>query len=144
MVIDRKDIYVYMMRSLRKESGSPNLIDHHPNSLKLLGLLRVERNAHVRASTLVDAKFCIIQKLHRFAHFNQKNTHISGDKIVHKCTIATVTVHICTVIVALAFNILMIFSLSLSLSFGHSPFPFPHFFLTSLSLSEFCLWVSPF
>ena len=72
MVIDRKDIYVYMMRSLRKESGSPNLIDHRPNSLKLLGQLHVDRNAHVSSSTLVDVKFCIIQKVHRFAHFDQK------------------------------------------------------------------------
>ena len=135
---------MYMMRSLRKESGSPNLIDHRPNSLKRLGLLLVDRNAHVRASTLVDVKFCIIQKVHRFAHFDQKNTHIIGGKIMHKCTIVTVTVHICMVTVALAFNILIIFYLSLSLSFGHSPFPFPHFFLASLSLSEFCLWVSPF
>ena len=48
MVIDRKDMYVYMMRSLRKESGSPNLINHRPNSLKLLGLLHVDSNAHVK------------------------------------------------------------------------------------------------
>ena len=34
---------------------------------------------------------------------------------MHKCTIAIVTVHICTVTVACAFNILIIFSLSLSL-----------------------------
>ena len=48
MVIDRKDMYVYMMRSLRKEGGSPNLINHRPNSLKLLGLLHVDSNAHVK------------------------------------------------------------------------------------------------
>ena len=34
---------------------------------------------------------------------------------MHKCTIAIVTVHICTVTVTCAFNILIIFSLSLSL-----------------------------
>ena len=32
-----------------------------------------------------------------FTQFEQKNTHINGCKIVHLCTIATVTVHICTV-----------------------------------------------
>ena len=68
-----------------------------------------------RASTLVDAKSCKMQKTLHFTHFNQKNTHISGCKIVHKCIIATVTAHICMVTVAFAFNILVIFSLSLSL-----------------------------
>ena len=57
----------------------------------------------------------------------QKNIHISGCKIVHLCTIATVTVHICTVIVALAFIILHFFlSPYLTLSFSTST-------LTSLS-----------
>jgi len=58
-------------------------------------------------------------------HFDPKNTHISGFKNVHKCTITTVIVHICTVTVALAFIILVIFSLSLSLLLSlspHSPF----------------------
>ena len=70
----------------------------------------------IRASTSVDAKSCKMQKILHFTHFDPKNTHISGCKIVHKCTIATVTVHICTVNVALAFNILVIFSLFLSLA----------------------------
>ena len=43
----------------------------------------------------------------------KKNTHMSRDKIVHKCTIATITVYIyiyiCMVIVARAFNILVFF-----------------------------------
>ena len=58
-----------------------------------------------------------------------KKTHISGCKIVHKCTNAIIIVHICTIIVALAFNILVIFSLSLSLV---------AFTLTSLSV--FLIW----
>ena len=82
-----------------------------------------------RASTLVDAKSCKMQKTLHFTHFNQKNTHISGCKIVHKCIIATVTAHICMVTVAFAFNILVIFSLSLSLVA-----------LTLTSLSLFLIW----
>ena len=39
-----------------------------------------------RASTLVDAKFSKIQKFLHFTNFDQKNIHISGCKIVHKCT----------------------------------------------------------
>ena len=50
-----------------------------------------------------------MEKLTDFIHFEQKNTHISGCKIVHKCVIATVTMHICTVTIACAFNILIIF-----------------------------------
>ena len=53
------------------------------------------KKALKRASVSVDAKSCKIQK----------TLHFSGCKIVHKCTTATVTVHICTVTVALAFNI---------------------------------------
>ena len=45
-----------------------------------------------------------------------QNTHISGCKIVYKCTSATVTVHICTVTITLLFNILLFFPLSTSLS----------------------------
>ena len=45
----------------------------------------------------------------RYAHFDPKNTHISGCKIVHKCTSAIVIVHICTITVAYAFNILVFF-----------------------------------
>ena len=54
-------------------------------------------------------KSCKIQKVVHFTHFKQKNSYISGCKIVHKCTSATVTVHICTVTVACAFNILVFF-----------------------------------
>ena len=63
----------------------------------------------LRATTLADAKLCKIEKCAHFTHFEQKNTHISRCKIVHLCTIATVTVHICTVIVACAFVIILIF-----------------------------------
>ena len=31
-----------------ERKGSPNLINHRPNSLKLLGLLHVDSNAHVK------------------------------------------------------------------------------------------------
>ena len=66
----------------------------------------------VRATESVDAKLCKIEKCAHFTHFEQKNTHISGCKIVHLCTIAIATVHICTVTVALVFIILLDFSLS--------------------------------
>ena len=59
----------------------------------------------------------------------KKNTHISGCKIVYKCISAIVTVHICTVTVALTFNILVIFPLSLSLVA-----------LTLTPLSLFLIW----
>ena len=49
-----------------------------------------------------------MKKLTDFTHFEQKNTYISGCKIMHKCIIATVIVHICTATVACAFNILII------------------------------------
>ena len=52
------------------------------------------------------------KKVIPFTHFGQKNTHNNGCKIMHLCIIATVIMHICTVIIALAFNIFMIFSLS--------------------------------
>ena len=42
-------------------------------------------------------------------HILAKKTHISGCKIVYLYTITTVTVHICTVIVACVFDILIIF-----------------------------------
>ena len=73
----------------------------------------------IRATTSVIKKSYKIQKIAYFTYFDQKNTHISGCKIVHKCTIATITVHICTVTIVCAFNILIIsdslflFSLSL-------------------------------
>ena len=69
--------------------------------------------ASVGALALVCITSCKIEKVTDFAHFEQKNTHISGCKIVHKCTRATITVHICTIIVALAFNILIISNLLL-------------------------------
>ena len=73
----------------------------------------------LRATALVDAKLCKIEKVAHFTYFEQKNTYISRCKIVHLCTIATITVHICTVTVACAFIILLVFSL-------------------------YCLWCSPF
>ena len=66
----------------------------------------------LRASTSVDAKFCMIEKTPHFTHFDLKNTYISGCKIVHLCTSATVTVHICMATVPCVFNILHFFSLS--------------------------------
>ena len=72
-----------------------------------------------------------MEKVTNFRHFEQKNTHISGCKIVHKFIIAIVTVHICTVIVACAFIILIISSLSFS------PCLWVLVTLTSLSLSSF-------
>ena len=71
-----------------------------------------------------------MKKVANFAQFEQKNTHISGCKIVHLCTIATVTVHICTVTVACPFNILLVFFSPLA--------------MLSLSLSPDSLFVSAF
>ena len=84
----------------------------------------------LRASILVGVQFSKIQKSLHFTHFGQKNTHISGCKIVYLYTIATVTVHICMITVARVFDILLlIFSLlpltlisTLSFSFHHSSF----------------------
>ena len=73
----------------------------------------------LRATALVDVKLCKIEKVAHLTYFEQKNTHISRCKIVHLCTIATITMHICTVTVAYAFIILLVFSL-------------------------YCLWCSPF
>ena len=86
-----------------------------------------------RASTSVGGYSSIIQKLFHFTHFNQKYTHISGCKVVHNYTNATVTVHICTVTVARVFTILIISSLSYvclssQLSLSH--------FITALSFSH--------
>ena len=61
-----------------------------------------------------------MKKVANSAQFEQKNTHISGCKIVHLCTIATVTMHICTVTVACPLNILLVFSLSWLCSHSHS------------------------
>ena len=84
-----------------------------------------------------------MKKVANSAQFEQKNTHISGCKIVHLCTVATVTMHICTVTVTYAFNILLIFSLSLvsaqtlTLTLtGLSPYLYSH--LTSLPLFLIC------
>ena len=37
----------------------------------------------VRVTALVDEKSCKIEKVAYFIHFEQKNTHINGCKIVH-------------------------------------------------------------
>ena len=58
-----------------------------------------------------------------------KKIHISGCKIVYKCTSVTVTMHKYTVTVALAFDILLFFPLSTSLSL----------FLSSLTLTSHSL-----
>ena len=58
----------------------------------------------------------LMQNCAKWKNVEQKNTHISGYKIVHLYTIVTVSVHICTITVALAFIILLVFSLSFSLS----------------------------
>ena len=68
----------------------------------------------------------------------QKNTHISGCKNVHKCIIATVTMHICTVTVALAFNILVIF-LSLYLCCSHSV----HICIITVTIMHLCTFLHP-
>ena len=60
------------------------------------------------------------KKVTTFTQFEQKNTHISGCKLVYKYTIAIVIVQICTITVAWAYNILIIFSLS-SLPDSHLP-----------------------
>lgn len=72
------------------------------------------------------------EKVTDFTHFEQKNTHISRCKIVHKCTIATEIVHIRTITVACAFNILLFFlspphSLFFSLVWLSTSFRFPLF-----------------
>ena len=84
-----------------------------------------------------------MEKGANFTQFEQKNTHISGCKIMHLCTIATIIVHICTVTVAYAFNILLVFSLSLVSALtltltltGLSPYLYSH--LTSLPLFLIC------
>ena len=77
-----------------------------------------------------------MEKVTNFAQFEQKNTHISECKIVHLCTIATVTVHICTVTIACPFNILLVFfSLLAMLSLSLSPDSLFVFALTSPHLN---------
>ena len=73
----------------------------------------------------MDAKSCIIVKTLHFTYFDPKNNHIKECKLVHLCTSATVTMHICTVTVALVFNILHFFlspsRYSLIFNFSLSP-----------------------
>ena len=64
-----------------------------------------------RATALVVAKVCKIQKMLNFIHFNKKNTYISACKSVQIYKIAIVNVHICTIIVALQI-IILLYSLS--------------------------------
>ena len=80
----------------------------------------------IRATASAVVKSCIIQIVHHFAHFNPKNAHISQCKNMQICTIATVTVHICTATVAVPFNILVFVSL-----------PSLYLWFTSLSFSHF-------
>ena len=88
----------------------------------------------LRATTSMVAKSYKIQKVVHFTHYDQKNTHINGCKIVHKCKSATVTVHIYTVIVALH---LIFYYFFLSTSPHSLFFSLVHLTLTSLS---FYLW----
>ena len=76
-------------------------------------------------------KSCIIEKTLHFTHFDPKNNYISGYKIVHLCTSATVPVHIYMITVALVFNILHFF-----LS------PSPHSLIFSFSLSPLSRFIS--
>ena len=89
----------------------------------------------LRASPSVCAKLCKTEKVINFPHFEQKITHISGCKIVHKCTITTVTLQICIVTVSCAFNILIIFSLS-SLYVTLTSLSFSHFIRDSLKCTS--------
>ena len=84
----------------------------------------------VRVTALVDEKSCKIEKVAYFIHFEQKNTHISGCKIVPLCTIVTVAVHICMVTVIVHIIILYFFPLTSLLS------PFDFSLSLSLSLSK--------
>ena len=79
--------------------------------------LKKFRRTDVDALTSAGEQFCKIEKGSPFTHFGLIITHISGCKIMHFCTIVTVTVHICTVTVVLSFIILLVFSLSFSLYF---------------------------
>ena len=82
---------------------------------------------YLRALASVCVKSYKIEKVAHFTYFEQKNTHISGCKIVHLCTIITVTVHICTVTITLTSIILYFFLSALpclvSLSLSHSSMP---------------------
>ena len=63
-----------------------------------------------RASPSVCAKLCKMKKVFDFTHFEQKNNYTNECRIMHKYTIAIITVHIRTITVACVFNILTIFS----------------------------------
>ena len=80
----------------------------------------------------MDAKFCMIEKDTNFTHFASKMLYINTYKLVHICTFATITVHICTATVDLVSSIL-----DFSLSFTSLSQ-----LLTLTSLS-FCLSLSP-
>ena len=88
----------------------------------------------VRAITSCCVNLCKIEKGSLFTHFGSKNIHISWDKIVHLCTIAIVTMHICTATVAFAYHILVFF-FSLTLSSSLYPLLLSRFHLT-LSFSQ--------
>ena len=60
---------------------------------------------------------CVVKKYEEYWCKNMRNT---GAKIVHLCTIATIIMHIYTVTIACAFNILLVFSLSCLYSHSHS------------------------
>ena len=69
-------------------------------------------NVALRAFPSVCVKLCKMEKVTDFTHFEQKHNYISGCKVMHKCTIAIVIVHIaivivhiCTVTIACEFNI---------------------------------------
>ena len=59
----------------------------------------------------------VVKKYEEYWCKNMRNT---GAKIVHLCTIATIIMHIYTVTIACAFNILLVFSLSCLYSHSHS------------------------
>ena len=87
----------------------------------------------VRASASADVNPYIIQKDTNFTHFVSKMLYISASKSVHIYTFAKVTMHICTVTVALYFIFLIIFSLT-------SQVIFSLFFVNSLSLLHLTLF----
>ena len=86
----------------------------------------------LRAIILGCVNLCKIEKCSLFTHFGSKNTHISWDKFVHLCTIATVTVHICMATVAFAYHILVFFFLSHPLFFSLSPLTLTSFVFSHL------------
>ena len=75
-----------------------------------------------------------MKKWTNFTQFEQKNTHISGCKIVHLCTVATVTVHTFNILLVF-FSLSLVTALTLTLT-GLSPYLCSH--LTSLPLFLIC------